>query len=223
MGNLKVFGHKNPDLDSVAATVGLSHLLQIRDGINCDMIVLGEFNKEVKYVFERFDLKLNLLIVSELKDGEEVALVDHNEFSQSIINIENAKIKIVVDHHKIDNFRTVEPLEYIAKPFGSTSTILYQLLQEINGVDNREVNILLLSAIISDTLLFKSPTTTKEDTKAAKELAEKLNIDIDVYGLDLLKAGADLSEISSDELIQIDSKEFDCNRIKDRNFSNKCS
>ena len=215
MGNLKVFGHKNPDLDSVAATAGLSHLLQIRDGITCDMLVLGEFNKEVKYVFDKFNLKLNLPIVTELEDGENVALVDHNEFSQSISNIENAKIKMVVDHHKIDNFKTVEPLEYIAKPLGSTSTILYQLLKEINGLDNEEVNILLLSAIISDTLLFKSPTTTKEDIKAAKELAEKSNIDVDVYGLELLKAGADLSEVLPDELIQMDSKEFDCNRIKD--------
>jgi len=215
MGNLKVFGHKNPDLDSVAATAGLSHLLQIRDGINCDMLVLGEFNKEVKYVFDKFNLTLKLPIVTELEDGENVALVDHNEFSQSISNIENAKIKMVVDHHKIDNFKTVEPLEYIAKPLGSTSTILYQLLKEINGLDNEEVNILLLSAIISDTLLFKSPTTTKEDIKSAKELAEILNIDVDVYGLELLKAGADLSEVLPDELIQMDSKEFDCNRIKD--------
>ena len=215
MGNLKVFGHKNPDLDSVAATAGLAHLLQIRDGINCDMVILGEFNKEIKYVFDRFNLTLNMPIVSKLEDGESVALVDHNEFSQSIANIENAKIKMVVDHHKIDNFKTVEPLEYIAKPLGSTSTILYQLLKEINGLDKAEINILLLSAIISDTLLFKSPTTTKEDMKAAKELAEKLNIDVDVYGLELLKAGADLSEVLPDELIKMDSKEFDCNRIKD--------
>ena len=215
MGNLKIFGHKNPDLDSVAATAGLSHLLQIRDGITCDMLVLGEFNKEVKYVFDKFNITLELPIASKLEDGDNVALVDHNEFSQSISNIENAKIKMVVDHHKIDNFKTVEPLEYIAKPLGSTSTILYQLLKEINGLDNEEVNILLLSAIISDTLLFKSPTTTKEDIKAAKELAEKLNIDVDVYGLELLKAGADLSEVLPDELIQMDSKEFDCNRIKD--------
>ena len=214
MGNLKIFGHKNPDLDSVASTVALAHLLLIRDGINCDMVVLGEFNKEIKYVFNKFNLNLNLQILSILEDGENVALVDHNEFSQSIGNIENAKIKMVVDHHKIDNFKTIEPLEYIAKPLGSTSTILYQLLKEINGLDNGEVNILLLSAIISDTLLFKSPTTTKEDIKVAKELAEILKIEVDVYGLELLKAGADLSDILSDELIMMDSKEFDCNRIE---------
>jgi len=214
MGNLKVFGHKNPDLDSVAATVGLAHLLEIRDGANCEMVVLGEFNKEAKFVFNKFNLKLKLTLLSKLEDGENVALVDHNEFSQSIGNIENAKIKMVVDHHKIDNFKTTEPLEYISKPLGSTCTILYGLLKEVDGLDNDEVNVLLLSAIISDTLLFKSPTTTKVDIKVANELAAKLHIDVDTYGLDLLKAGADLSEVISDELIQMDSKEFDCNRIK---------
>lgn len=214
MGNIKVFGHKNPDLDSVAATVGLAHLLKIRDGIDAEMALLGEMNKEAKFVFNKFNLTVNLPVISKIEDGEAVALVDHNEFSQSVGNIENAKIKMVVDHHKIDNFKTAEPLEYIAKPLGSTATILYGLLKEVNGLDNTEVNTLLLSAIISDTLLFKSPTTTDVDKTVAKELARMLNIDVETYGLDLLKAGADLSDLSSDELIQIDSKEFDCNRTK---------
>lgn len=214
MESLKVFGHKNPDLDSVSATVGLAHLLELRDGINCEMVLLGELNKEAKFVFDKFNLDIKLPIVTRLEDGEKVALVDHNEFSQSIGNIENAKIKLVLDHHKIDNFKTSEPLEYIAKPLGSTSTILYGLLKEVNGLKDNQVNILLLSAIISDTLLFKSPTTTETDIKVAKELAEILNVDVDTYGLDLLKAGADLSELSADELVKIDSKEFDCNRIK---------
>jgi manganese-dependent inorganic pyrophosphatase len=214
MENLKIFGHKNPDLDSVAATVGLAHLLKIRDGIDAEMAVLGELNKEANYVFNRFNLNVNLKVICKIEDGENVALVDHNEFSQSIENIENAKIKMVVDHHKIDNFKTSEPLEYIAKPVGSTSTIIYGLLKNINGLGSREVNILLLSAIISDTLLFKSPTTTKLDVDVARELAGMLNIEIDSFGLDLLKAGADLSDLSSDDLVRIDSKEFDCNRTK---------
>ncbi len=214
MESLKIFGHKNPDVDSVAATVGLAHFLKIRDGIDSEMALLGEMNKEAKYIFNKFNLSINLSIINRVEDGENVALVDHNEFLQSVQNIENAKIKMVIDHHKIDNFKTSEPLEYIAKPVGSASTILYSLLKEVDGLENFEVNILLLSAIISDTLLFKSPTTTEIDKIVAKELAQKLNVDIDSYGLDLLKAGADLSELSSDELIQIDSKEFDFNRIK---------
>lgn len=214
MGNIKVFGHKNPDLDSVAGTVGLAHLLKVRDGVEADMVLLGELNKEAKYVFNTFNLSFNLPVISRLEDGEVVALVDHNEFAQSVENIENAKIKLVLDHHKIDNFKTSEPLEYIAKPVGSTSTILFGLLKDVNGLENKEVNTLLLSAIISDTLLFKSPTTTELDRKVAEELAAMLNIDVATYGLDLLKAGADLSDLTSDELIKIDSKEFDCNRIK---------
>lgn len=220
MENIKVFGHKNPDMDSVASTVGLAHLLKIRDGLNPEMVLLGEMNKEAKYVFNKFNLNINLPVITELKDGENVALVDHNEFSQSVTNIENAKIKMVVDHHKIDNFKTAEPVEYIAKPVGSTATILYGLLKEVNGLDNKEVNILLLSAILSDTLIFKSPTTTEIDKKVAAELATMLNVDAENHGLEMLKAGADLSELTSDELIKIDSKEFSCNRTKYRNCAN---
>jgi manganese-dependent inorganic pyrophosphatase len=212
MGNLKVFGHKNPDLDTVASTVALAHFLKVRDNLDVDMVLLGEMNKEAKFVFNKFNLNIHMPVISSVEDGESVVLVDHNEFSQSANNIENAKIKMVVDHHKIDNFRTAEPLEYIAKPVGSTSTILYGLLKEVNGLENREVNLLLLSAIISDTLLFKSPTTTELDKKVAEQLAAFVEVDLNNYGLELLKAGADLSDLTADELVKIDSKEFDCNR-----------
>lgn len=212
MQNLKIFGHKNPDLDSISSTFALAHFLELRDGIKAEKVRLGEFNKETKFVINKFGFDVNLPIISKLEDGENVALVDHNEFSQTVENISNAKIKLVVDHHKIDNFKTAEPLEYIARPIGSTSTILYELLKGINGLDNTMVNTFLFSAILSDTLIFKSPTTTEVDIKVGRELAQILNLDPEVYGLELLKAGADLSELSADELIKIDAKEFDCNR-----------
>lgn len=212
MEKIKIFGHKNPDLDTIASTVALAHLLKLRDNAETEIVKLGELNKEAKFVFNKFGINVDMPVITKVEDKAKVALVDHNEFSQSVENIENAKIVMVVDHHKIDNFKTSEPLEYIAKPVGSTSTILYGLLKEVNGLNDIKVNILLLSAMISDTLLFRSPTTTDLDKKVAKELAQSLNIDIDTYGLELLKAGADLSELSSDELIKIDSKQFDCNR-----------
>lgn len=212
MGNIKVFGHKNPDLDTVASTVAMSYLLKVRDGITTDMVLLDEMNKEAQFVFNKFNLNINMPVISSIEDGEAVVLVDHNEFSQSVANIENANIQMVVDHHKIDNFKTSAPLEYIAKPVGSTATIIYGLLEELNATDNSEVNTLLLSAIISDTLLFKSPTTTNLDKIVADKLGASLNLDLNSYGLELLKAGADLSDLTADELVQIDSKEFDCNR-----------
>lgn len=220
---IKIFGHKNPDLDSIASTVAVAHLLKIRDNKETKIAKLGELNKEAKFVFDKFGINIDIPIISKIEDKEEVILVDHNEFSQSVQNIENAKIVMVIDHHKIDNFKTSEPLEYLASPVGSSATIIYGLLKNSNALKNNNVNVLLLSAIISDTLLFKSPTTTELDKKVASELGQMLNVDVSNYGLELLKAGADLSDVPSDELINIDSKEFDCNRFKDRNCSDKCS
>lgn len=212
MESIKVFGHKNPDLDSIAASLAVAHLLNKQEDISYIPCILGELNKEARFVFNKFNLTIKLENINKIEDKESVILVDHNEFSQSVQNIENAKIKMVIDHHKIDNFRTSEALEYICKPVGSTSTIVYNILNEEGFLDNFEVNILLLSGIISDTLLFKSPTTTSFDRESAEQLAKMLDLDIETYGLELLKAGADLSDLTSDELINIDSKEFDCNR-----------
>ena len=153
-------------------------------------------------------------LLDRVEDKEEVCLVDHNEFSQSADNIENAKIVMVIDHHKIDNFRTKEPLEYIAKPVGCNSTTIYEMLKEENVADKKEVLEMLLSAIISDTLLLKSPTTTDKDIKVANEIASILNIDLNEYGFELLKAGADLSDVSDEGLINIDSKIFEPNSLK---------
>ena len=141
-------------------------------------------------------------------------MVDHNEFIQSANNIENAKIMKVVDHHRICGFQTAEPLFYMAEPVGCTSTILFSIYKMNNLEITPTMAGLMLSAIISDTLLLKSPTTTKKDVKAVEELAKIANVDYKVYGLDMLKAGTDLSGYSSEELINIDAKCVDMNGNK---------
>ena len=146
--------------------------------------------------------------ISEVSEGQPVVLVDHNEFAQSATGIEKAKIETVVDHHRIANFETAEPLYYRAEPVGCTATILYKKFKEEHMEIEKKEAILMLSAIISDTLLFKSPTCTKEDITACEELANIANIDINTYGLNMLKAGTDLSDFTPEELINIDSKEF---------------
>lgn len=135
-------------------------------------------------------------------------LVDHNEFAQSANGIEKAKILGVTDHHRIANFETSEPLYYTAKPYGCTATILFEDFKRLGHEIERKEAILMLSAIISDTLLFKSPTCTKYDIAACEELSKIANIDINSYGLDMLKAGTDLSDFTPEQLINIDSKEF---------------
>ena len=141
-------------------------------------------------------------------------LVDHNEFSQSAEGIENAKIQMVVDHHKIANFYTSEPLYYIAEPVGCTSTILYGLYQRYNVEIEKKIAGIMLSAIVSDSLLFKSPTCTELDVKAATELAKIADVNVEEYGLDMLKAGTDLSSYTEKELLNLDAKKTEKDGVK---------
>ena len=212
MNEIKVFGHKNPDLDSVASAFAASYMLSKRDGLNYKPYLLGNINKEAKYVIDTYGINLNMEIIDKVEDGEAVVLVDHNEFGQSVDNIENADIKIVIDHHKIDNFKTKNPLEFIARPVGCTCTILYTMLESMNLLDNKEANILMLAAILSDTLILKSPTVTYLDREVVEKLSKLLDIDYEKFGLAFLKAGADLSDLSGEELAKVDSKVFDTHR-----------
>ncbi len=206
------FGHKSPDTDTICSAIVMSDL-QRKLGKDVDAKRLGDLNKETKFALEHIGVQAPELI-EKVEDGQEVILVDHNEFSQSADNIENAKIKMVVDHHRICDFKTAEPLYYRAEPVGCTSTILYKLYKE-NGVEiDKKIASLMLSAIISDTLLLKSPTKTDEDEKAIHELAKIAELDYEKYGLEMLKAGTDLSDLSAKELIELDCKEFDLNGKK---------
>lgn len=174
---------------------------------------LGDLNKETEYALNYFKVEAPALI-DNVENGTEVILVDHNEFIQSANNIENAKIIKVVDHHRICGFQTAEPLFYMAEPVGCTSTILYSIYK-INNIEiTPTIAGLMLSAIISDTLLLKSPTTTIKDIKAVEELAKIAGINYNNYGLDMLKAGTDLSSYSASELINIDAKCVDMNGNK---------
>ena len=140
-------------------------------------------------------------------------MVDNNEFSQSVSGIEKANIKMVVDHHKI-KFETVEPIFYLAEPVGCTATILYKLYKQNDVEIDSQIAGLMLSAIISDTLLFKSPTCTKQDVEIANKLSKIAGVDIETYGKEMLKAGTDISEFTPYQVINIDSKEFNDKNTK---------
>lgn len=201
-----VFGHKNPDTDSICSAIVYADL-KGKLGDKVEARRLGEVNKETQFALDHFGVEAPALL-DKLADDAEVILVDHNEFQQSADNIENAKILEVVDHHRVSNFETKEPLYFRAEPVGCTATIINKMYKENNVELTKEMAGLLLSAIISDSLLFKSPTCTDEDVAAAKELAEIAGVDAEAYGLDMLKAGADLSDKSVVELLTMDAKEF---------------
>ena len=213
MENVIVFGHKNPDTDSICSAIVMADLQTKVRGEEVIPCRLGEINEETKFALKYFGAKEPQLI-EKVEEGQTVIMVDHNEFTQTVDGIENAKIDTVIDHHRINNFKTSEPLFYYAQPVGCTSILLYGLYTLNNVKIEPQMAGLMLSAIISDTLLLKSPTTTEKDAKTVKELAKIANIDVEKYGLEMLKAGTNLDKYTEDELIRLDAKKIEKEDIK---------
>ncbi len=213
MKEIYIFGHKNPDTDTILSSLVLEAIEKTMGIYKVKAYRLGDVNKETQYALDYFGVKAPELL-EEVEEGRQVMLVDHNEFGQSVKGIEKAKIIRVVDHHKIANFETHEPLFYLAMPVGCTATILCDMCK-VSGIKIDKVTAgLMLSAIISDTLLLKSPTCTEKDKEVAEELAKIAEVDLNTYGLDMLKAGTDLSDYTAEQLINIDSKPFCTKEVK---------
>ncbi|SDO34758.1 manganese-dependent inorganic pyrophosphatase [Alkalicoccus daliensis] len=202
-----VFGHKNPDTDTITSAIVYAELKK-ELGENVEAVRLGEIGAETQYALDYFNVEAPRLVSNVSEEAEKVILVDHNEFQQSADGIEKVQILEVIDHHRIANFQTEGPLFFRAEPVGCTATILHKLYKEHGKAISKEMAGLMVSAIISDSLLFKSPTCTEEDVQAAKDLAGTAGIDLDEYGLEMLKAGADLSETTVEQLLTMDAKEF---------------
>ena len=213
MEKILVIGHKNPDTDSICSSLAMANLQSKIRGEEVISCRLGEINEETKYALNYFKVEAPKLI-EKVDEGQEVILVDHNEFTQSVEGIEKAKILAVVDHHRINNFQTSEPLFYYAQPVGCTATVLFELYKSNDVEIEPQIAGLMLSAIISDTLLLKSPTTTDKDKKAVEELAKLANVDISKYGLEMLKAGTNLDKYTEEELINLDAKTMEKDGIK---------
>ena len=205
MEKIIVFGHKNPDTDSICSSIVMADLQTKVRGQEVIACRLGEINEETQYALNYFKAETPKLI-EKVEEGQIVIMVDHNEFSQTVDGIENAKIDTVIDHHRINNFKTAEPLFYYAQPVGCRARLLYELYKLNNGEIEPKIAGLMLSAIISDTLLLKSPTTTEKDKKALAELEKLANVDKEVYGLEMLKAGTNLDKYTEKELINLDAK-----------------
>ena len=213
MKKILVFGHKNPDTDAICSSLVMADLQTKIRGEEVISCRLGNLNEETKYALNYFKVEEPKLI-EKVDEGQRVILVDHNEFTQSVEGIEKAKIEAVVDHHRINNFKTSEPLFYYAQPVGCTSTVLFELYNTNNIKIEQQIAGLMLSAIISDTLLLKSPTTTDKDKKAVAELVNIAGVDLSKYGLDMLKAGTNLDKYTEKELINLDAKTMEKEDVK---------
>jgi manganese-dependent inorganic pyrophosphatase len=208
MEKVLIFGHKNPDTDSICSAIAYADLKK-QLGMDVEPVRLGQINGETQYALNQFNVEAPRLVETVATEVNSVILVDHNERQQSADDITEVRILEVIDHHRIANFETSDPLYYRCEPVGCTATILNKMYKEHGKEIKKEIAGLMLSAIISDSLLFKSPTCTEEDVAAARELAEIAGVDAEKYGLEMLKAGADLSDKSVAELLSLDAKEFD--------------
>lgn len=213
MSKVIVIGHKSPDTDSIGAAISYSYL-QRQMGVEAIAGRAGELNKESKFALEYFGVEAPEFISSvarksESDEKQKVILVDHNESKQCVDGIQDAEVIEVVDHHRLGDFETSNPIFMLFCPVGCVNTIIYNLYKMRGIQPTKAVAGMMLSAIISDTVLFRSPTTTDKDREAVKELAELAGVDYEQYGMEMLKAGADISDYSAEQLASNDRKEFE--------------
>lgn len=204
---LAVFGHLNPDTDAITAALVYARLLT-RQGVDAQAFRLGELNFETAFVLREAGMDAPALL-PELPAGAAVALVDHNESAQSAPNLSELNVTRVVDHHKLGDLSTAQPAYLRFEPVGCTGTILLKLHREaglsVEPLDAR----LMLSAILSDTLHFRSPTTTQEDRDAVAFLAPVAGIEnVEAYALAMFAAKSDLGDTPAETLLRMDYKVF---------------
>jgi len=213
--SINVVGHSNPDTDSVAAAIAYAHYLKATgtDAVPCVQIAAKNLNPESKVVLERF----GFAVPQELTDaaGKDVALVDFSDIAQAPANIGKANVVAIVDHHKIGDVTTGSPIFFYAKPVGCTCTVLFEMYQTSKVELPKNVAGVMLCAILSDTVNFKSPTCTPEDKAAVKALLGIAGVtDQDALFMDMLKAKSSVAGVPIRDLLFRDYKDFDMNGKK---------
>ena len=209
---IHVFGHKNPDTDAIVSAITLSYWLNQQD-IYAVPYRLGNINTETQYLLNLTHMHAPQLL-TELPKQSDIALVDHNESQQSIDNLNDYKIRYVIDHHKLGDLTTPKPAHIHLLPVGSTATLLYMMFQQapLSGtkfVISQQIAMLMLGAIISDTLNLTGPTTTDSDRHAVSELTHTAGVhDQAQFAKRLFEAKSDISGLSAVELVTADYKQF---------------
>jgi manganese-dependent inorganic pyrophosphatase len=202
-----IFGHTKPDTDSILSAILYANFLN-KKNIEAKAIKLGEINNETKFILEKFNIEIPETI-KELEENSEIILVDHNENIHSIKNIEKLNINTIIDHHRFD-IRIDMPINIRSEALGSTCSILFKIFKEQNYKISKKEAGLLISGIISDTLYFRSPTSTDEDKQIIEELNQIAKIeDLEKYSLEMFNAKSDLGEMEIEKIIKMDYKEFE--------------
>ncbi|MBK8573715.1 MAG: manganese-dependent inorganic pyrophosphatase [Holophagaceae bacterium] len=211
-GSVLVIGHKNPDTDSIVAAIAVAHLKNLQ-GIAAVAVAQGPANPETQFVLETFHLTAPRVETSVA--GRKVILVDHSDYPQAPADLAKAEIVGLIDHHKLGGLATDKPLEAWVFPVGSTSTIIARMYATAGVPIPKAIAGGMLCAILSDTVIFKSPTTTPEDRATATRLAKVAGIkDPEALGLKLFEVKSQLKGVPAAELLKRDFKTFVMNGRK---------
>ncbi len=212
---VKVFGHLSPDTDATCSAITWAWYLNECRKHESTPYVLGELNSETSFVLKRFGFAVPELL-PELVSGEDVVVVDTNNPQELPANINEVNILQLIDHHKLVGGLTTEtPTDITIRPLACTATIQYDLMMSAGVVIPANIAGLMLSAILSDTLGFRSPTTTPHDKAVVEKLAEIVGIDHVAYADEMFAAKSDVSKFTDRNLITLDSKKFE---VDDKNF-----
>ncbi|MEE3361399.1 MAG: manganese-dependent inorganic pyrophosphatase [Pseudomonadota bacterium] len=213
---IQVFGHKSPDTDSTGSPIIWAWYLNQIKGTAAKPVLLGEPNTEAAFMLERWGLD-KPEIIADVEDGAPVVIVDTNNPAELPANVNNADIQGIIDHHKlVGGLETKGPIEIRVEPLACTATIMWKMIGKDLAQAPEGVKGAMLTCILSDTLEFRSPTTTQEDKAVAHALAEDLGVNIGELAADMFAAKSDVSAFSDAELIRMDSKEYEVDGTKFR-------
>ncbi|MBY6046154.1 manganese-dependent inorganic pyrophosphatase [Vannielia litorea] len=213
---IKVFGHKSPDTDSTGSPLIWAWYMSEHRGQKAEAVLLGEPNTEAAFVLKKWGYE-QPAIIEGVKAGEQVVIVDTNNPAELPDAINEADILQIIDHHKLTGgIETKGPIDITIKPLACTATIMHNLMGENAAKMPEGIKGLMLSCILSDTLEFRSPTTTEQDKALAEELAADLGLDLSAYASEMFEAKSDVSAFSDAELLRMDSKEYPVDGTKFR-------
>ncbi|OIQ42176.1 MAG: manganese-dependent inorganic pyrophosphatase [Roseobacter sp. MedPE-SWde] len=205
---VQVFGHKSPDTDSTGSPIIWAWYLNEIKGVAAEAKLLGEPNTEAAFMLQRWNLD-KPEIIADVADDQAVVIVDTNNPAELPANINGADVQAIIDHHKlVGGLETKGPIDITIRPLACTATIMNDLIGDDMAKMPEAVKGAALTCILSDTLEFRSPTTTDHDRAVAEKLAADLGIDIAAYAADMFAAKSDVSSFSDAELLRMDSKEY---------------
>ena len=210
-----IFGHKSPDTDSTGSPLIWEWFLKDA-GVDAKAVLLGQPNTEAAFVTQRWGFE-QPEIMREIADGQACVIVDTNNPAELPENINGANVQAIIDHHLlVGGIMTKSPIDVTIRPLACTATIMHQLMGDKASKMPEGIKGLMLSCILSDTLAFRSPTTTPVDKKLAEDLAADLKVDIAAYADEMFAAKSDVSAFSDAELLRMDSKEYEIEGTKFR-------